>query len=796
MAHQRLLFLVGLFLTTLATLALEILDTRLLSVLTWYHLSFLAVSLAMLGMAAGAVRVYLGGRCFEGDAAPASLVKYSVRLALFIPASHLVNLSIPIVAEISVNSVLALALSTVALAVPFYCSGVVVALALTRIPGRIGLVYGVDLLGAAAGTLLALLLVGTGSITSAVLLVSVIAAAAAVGFAASVGQRAVRGPVGLTVLLAVFAALNLLSSKPLRIAFPKGIHLPAAQVLHEDWSINGHVVTQRPRVGSPPYWGAGNGATEYRAETIRSHIDGAAGTWWTRWNGDRRELDWVGHDLTSLPYHLRPEGDVAVIGVGGGRDILAALWAKSRSVTGVEVNRAFIDLHRGLLLDFARIAQQPEVSLVHDEARSYLTRTRRRFDVLQMSLIDTWAATGAGAFTLSENGLYTVEAWAMFLSRLKPDGLFSVSRWYASGDVSETSRMVSLGTAALLRAGARRPRLHLAAYSRSSLATLLISKQPLQQQDLADLRGVCQALGFEPLLVPGEAAASPLLDAIASSRSMQEIQDAVADAPYDYTPPTDARPYFFNVVKPASSRVLSTGLQPRAGIVAGNLLATGTLGLLLLLVSGLVVAVIAMPLLRRGLPGMGRSAFAWAGWYFASIGTGFMLLQVCLMQRFSVYLGHPTYALTMTLFSMILATGLGSLLSEKLAVERRKSWLVAVPLMTTLAILLIHLFIQSVMDRTLTYGLVARSAVTIATVAPVSVLLGAFFPAGVRLVEQVSRDATAWMWGINGAFGVLASVVAVFLSMWVGIHANLVVALVVYGLVAWPAWRLWRLGRV
>ena len=299
-------------------------------------------------------------------------------------------------------------------------------------------------------------------------------------------------------------------------------------------------------------------------------IDGAAGTDMTRWDGRPESLQWVEHDVTALPYHLRKGGDNAVIGVGGGRDVLTALWAGSRSVTGIEINEVFLDLLEGPLRDYARLADDPRVTLVHDEARSYLTRTDERFDILQMSLIDTWAATGAGAFTLSENGLYTLEAWKTFLHTLKPGGLFSVSRWYSPGRVSETSRLVALATAALLADGAPNPREHMILATTLGVATLVISNQPFTATDLAALDRTAQTFGFQVLLAPRRPAPEPLLARIADSRSSADVEAAVADRQYDYTPPTDERPYFFNTLKLSSLRVpgfwmnWSSAWSPRA----------------------------------------------------------------------------------------------------------------------------------------------------------------------------------------------------------------------------------------
>lgn len=188
----------------------------------------------------------------------------------------------------------------------------------------------------------------------------------------------------------------------------------------------------------------------------------------------------------ALPYHIR-RGRVAIIGVGGGRDVLTALWARSPAIVGIEINGTLLDALRGPYRTFTGIAADPSVTLVHDEARSYLARTADRFDVLQMSLIDTWAATGAGAFTLSENGLYTREAWQTLLGLLTPDGVLCVSRWFAPGVISEATRLVSLGTAALLDAGIGRPRDHLILATRGPVATLMLSRAPFTDADSARL---------------------------------------------------------------------------------------------------------------------------------------------------------------------------------------------------------------------------------------------------------------------------------------------------------------------
>jgi spermidine synthase len=178
-----------------------------------------------------------------------------------------------------------------------------------------------------------------------------------------------------------------------------------------------------------------------------------------------------------------------VIGVGGGRDILSAAVFGLQDITGVEINPILVQLltDKRRLADFTNVRSLPGVRFVIDEGRSWMARTQQSFDIIQMSLIDTWAATGAGAFSLSENGLYTVEAWRIFLSRLTPKGVFTVSRWYDAKEPTETGRMLSLAVAALFEIGGKNPRSHISMATQGSIATLILSRTPFSPTDLGAL---------------------------------------------------------------------------------------------------------------------------------------------------------------------------------------------------------------------------------------------------------------------------------------------------------------------
>ena len=666
--------------------------------------------------------------------------------------------------------------------------------ALTQVKGNSGLIYAVDLVGAALGSVLCLFLLDALDITSATFATAALALLGVCLF-----QFARRGPrpliwTALSAVVALGAIGNHAIPDGFRVFYPKGLPVPYAGAGQEYWTIHGQILVSPVIEGGPFYWGAGEGATEI--EGMRGQamvIDGEAATVLTEWDGDRGNLDWPRFDVTALPYHLRPGRAAAVIGVGGGRDILTALWAGSSRITGIEINDAILRVVGEERREFAQLANQPNVEFVHDEARSYLTRSGETYDVIQMSLIDTWAATGAGAFTLSENGLYTVEGWQVVLDQLNPEGLFSVSRWYSPEALSETNRLISLAAMSLIRRGAEIPAEHMALVSRHSppaadaVATLIVSPAPLGEEDIDAIERVAAEYGFTIHHTPRQASTEPLIRNVLASTDAEQLLAATRHEYLDFTPPTDSRPYFFNVLKPAA--LFSTDAEfDDLGIVAsGNLLATYTLMLLCGLALAGVSLVIVAPLLIAGKPDIPKRVFFSGLLYFACIGAGFMLVQIPLMQRFSVYLGHPVYAVAVLLFSMILAAGAGSYLSDRISVNRESRWTLAVPAVIVALLLLIYLASGPLIESTISQGLFVRCLIVIVLVGLAAVPMGMCFPLGLRLFRNYSSECLPWMWGVNGATGVLASVFAVAISMWSGINTSLLVAIGCYALLALPA---------
>lgn len=778
--HPRALYL-GLSLTLLATLLIEVVNTRLLSVLTWYHLSFLAISVAMLGAASGAVLVFTNTKLFDPARSAADLLRWSTAFAVALPLSHLLNLVIPVPSGSTWGpmDVIAMAAVVGVLTVPFVCSGIVVTLALTRTSAPPATLYGFDLLGAATGTILAVALLNVWNITSVALVASAAAWASAAMFRRAAGRR-VSGAMALAAAaLLVLAGVNG-SKEWLQVLYPKNRQVWSVPVARSLWNSHSHILVLQPMRMPAYYWGPDIHAAGFTANHAFFLVDGEAGSPMTEWDGRRESLDWVSHDVTALPHHLR-RGHAGVIGVGGGRDILAAIWGGSTRVTGIEINSRILDVLTGSHLSFTRIANHEGVELVHDEARSYLSRHDVKFDVLQMSLVDTWAATGAGAFTLSENGLYTVEGWHLFLDRLAPHGIFSVSRWFAEETPTETRRLLALAVAALLEKGIDRPADHMVLAARANVATLLMTVDPFPDEDLQAIRAIAAQHGLSLLAMPS---AEPHRDlaGIVRSRSRAELDAVTADERLDFSPPDDSRPFFFNMLRPMA---WLRGDVPIAsvGAIAGNLRATSTLMVLLGVTSGFVLLTILVPLAVSGRPRMSWPAFISALLYFTAIGTGFMLTQVAFLQRFSVYLGHPTYTFAGVLFTMILFAGLGSFASGFLAGPRERLFLL-IPATIAAWLIVLGLALPRVLHETFHLSTPLRLAIVMAASAPLSFLLGFCYPFGARQVARLDTRAVAWMWGTNGAAGVLASVVAIVISIWMGIEVNFFIAAFCYACLA------------
>src|SRR5260370_26790583 len=296
----------------------------------------------------------------------------------------------------------------------------------------------------------------------------------------------------VAVCLAAVAGLNAVTNSGLQPIVVKFNRLdPLSNIYHIKWNSFSRIAASIPMMSAPFLWVAsptapGNVTLEQREFTI----DGMAGTWMPQYSDAPGRMDFLRYDVTNLAYSARHNGRSAVIGVGSGRDMLSAYLFAFRDITVVQLNPIFIDLltDPAKLRAYAGVADLPGMRFVVDDGRSWFARTQEKFDLIEMSMVDTWAATGAGAFSLSENGLYTVDGWKTFLSALTPNDLLTVSRWHSPYPTVELGRVVRLAVPALIELAVDRPTDHIFVAGIGNLATAIVSRSPFARSDLQILQ--------------------------------------------------------------------------------------------------------------------------------------------------------------------------------------------------------------------------------------------------------------------------------------------------------------------
>jgi spermidine synthase len=772
----------GLLMVALATLMFEILLTRIFSVTMWYHFAFMAISVAMFGMTVGAIIVHLLPRYFTQEHVKHHLALGSLLFSLSIVIAFLTHLSIPFVAEMSIVGLYSMALTYVTISLPFVFSGVCVSLAITRFQPQMSRLYAADLVGAALACPLLVYSLGFTDGPTAVVFVAFLAGLGSLFFCLDAAdKKLLRFVVASCLILGSFAAFNTIRSNEqtslLRLLWVRGQRESAP--LFEKWNSFSRVrVWGNPDSARTPFgWGMSSALpSDLRVKTLDMDIDAYAYTPITAFSGNLSELDHLKYDVTNLAHYIRPQSKVLVIGVGGGRDILSALAFNQKSVLGVEINQSILNLINQRLGDYTgHLDQNPKVTIVNDEARSYIARQSEKFDIIESSLVDTYAATAAGAFVLTENSLYTVEAWMSFLEHLTPNGVLTFSRWYWDNP-TEVYRLACLATTSLIQFGVKNPRSHIIIVKQTGrIANLLVSIKPYTDADLDTLDTVSRKLGFDQVLTPRFSADSTF-SRIASGRDLSSFIDSY---PANISAPSDDSPFFFLTLRLRDVLNIDLFRQEKANRDI-NTVPILILGALLIIVVGLSLLCIVAPLvLSRKYPSAGSLPPIL---FFAFIGFGFMLVEISQMQRLIIFLGHPIYGLSVVLFSLLLSSGLGSYSTQRTVIAQlgHSGTLRLVFLLLTLTVFgiltphALHTFQASTTPL--------RIAVAIGILFPLGFTMGMAFPLGMKAASTTTASQTAWLWGINGATSVCASVVAVVIAMsssistafWTGVACYLI----------------------
>jgi hypothetical protein len=775
--------LVVLGLASASVVASEVLLTRLLSVCAWYGLAFLVLSLAMLGTTSGA----LSASRARGTPLAPWIAKRLLGLSLGLVVAVFVACSVPIVFVPDVTSLASVLLVVVAATVPMAAGSGVVARLMAELPVAVGPAYAVDLVCAAFGALAPLVLLGPLSGPSA--LVAIGGVAALTAHAVAETKWAARGAFALCVAL---VAVTELSSHGLVVRYPKGRLRPEQGSLYAAWNPLSYVTLSGFAPEPLRLWSRGTNYQPKSLPVANAFIDGEAGT--PVYAFSRLEqlgaLEWDG---TAIAHSIRPDGTACVMGTGGGRDLETALLFGHDHVFGFEINPSMVAMFEKVR-SYSPILADDRVTVTIGDARAELARSNLRCRVLQASLVDTWAATSAGAFAHTESTLYTLEAWSLFLRRVEPDGVLTFSRWYEPKTPTETSRLVALAVGTLLERGAARPRDHIALIGGGLVATIVVSPAPLAEADVTKLRDAVTAHGLSFLIVPGEPAKDPLLDRLLDARDFDALAAAGVPARLDTSVPTDDRPFFFHLLAPRAWLHPIDTIRMYEGDASGTL-AGNVAAAVELVIAGVASMLVALVLLgptlvraarARDAPLPGRAATA----YFASLGAGFMLAEVALVQRLHVVLGHPTYALIVVLAGLLVATGIGSALSARV-VRSRRAVSVAALVAAALLALTPWLVIRPLAHATMESPFGVRVAWSGGCSAAIGIVLGMMFPSGLAYTDRERAAPVAL--ALGGASSVVAGSLAVVVSVGLGIPATFAAAGLFYAIAAVCGPARWRI---
>ncbi|HKP57594.1 MAG TPA: hypothetical protein VJV78_12775 [Polyangiales bacterium] len=751
----------------------EILLTRICALRLHFHFAYLVISNCLLALGAGGSLLALRQARWR-EAPRLWLGRFSAAYLVALICTYFALQQWPLPKELVLGDPLhlssLLAFNLVG-ALPFGFAGIAIGMLLTFRVEHASRLYAVDLAAAAVGCFacpLLLRLFGAGGVFVCVVLLALLACAviwpltrvqlwAAAGLGAS-----------LLALVPHFDALVPIPSKGSGLRELTGGQ--SGQQILRAWTSNSRVDVEVAPPGFPAFiFMSGSNPSPIAPPSRWAHIaqDASAGTAIIDYSNDPNGLEPLKRSMYAASYRLMPRPRVLVIGLGGGNDVWAARAYGARSVRAIELNAPVIDVHRRLLRDYSRaLLEDPGVEFVLGEGRSELMRDPRQYDVVQMSGIDTWTALASGAYVLAENYLYTREAIASMYQHLAPGGILQIARFAAS---MEAIRLVSNISSALEDFG-----VHDVEHSIIALATqdrmlaLLLKKGRFSAADEASTRQFAALGGIRIEYLPSRPVPT-MLDKFVRSPDKPSI---IRDFKYNIEPTSDDRPYFFNFARWQRPLAAFDKVADIPAVSQGNPFFILTQ----LLVSVLLSAGLILLPLRAARPAAGPGRTAFLG-YFCALGMGFILIEIAVMQKLTLFLGQPVYSLTVSLFSLLVFTGMGSLLLAERA-GQRSLWLW--PLGIALYIAAWNALSAPLFASFMGAALGVRIALAVLFLAPLGMLLGVPFAYGLRLASERDPWLGPWAWGINGCSSVVGSILSVVLSMNFGFRVVLWSAAAIY----------------
>jgi hypothetical protein len=854
--------LVVLFVLSLSIILFELALTRIFSIVLWYDYAFMAISIAFFGLGIGSFMIHIQKDKFNTLKKKSTIdpqftfssriVRYAIAYGISVPVFIFLIGYIP-------SDTSYIYLFYLVSSIPFFFAGAGMALIFLAMSEKISKLYFADLIGAALATIILDPIMQSLGAGSTLLLTSVVIVGASVCSYFFVLTRATRDRrdvetsyyhpppgaetetkevvvklrnrlkvlsaitfSGLTILLIVnsTSSVNIFEIKP---GMSKGLyyqlnHPSEFQHLSEEWNsfsrvdvtrkiakqeVDKNILSSTPPTASSKQNNNNSSsdrssnsgvtaadmdnATRYELASII--IDADAATPIYRWDGSQDDVAWIQKYMDHLPYEMINANNTLVIGSGGGEDILVALSGGADNVTAVELNPLVVSAVKRFDSQSGNIYNNNNVELLIDDGRRFISSTAEKYDVIVLKLVDSWAAQLAGGYALSENYLYTVEAFQQYLRHLDKDngGMLVMTRWNF-----ELPRLMPLIVDSLVKETGKsreavakhvmvvedRPGLYFGRSDDNQMyypVLVMIKSTPFLNGEVNMVKEKAEGNQAEITMLADNYVAAPFNKLFNNDSTVynEYFSTTVASNP---TIPTDDSPFYF-----AKEQI------PKQMVI---LLVT------VVAISGLLSALLIYHARKTRVKFDSRSSFYVLFAIF--IGVGFMILEVTFIQKFLLLLGTPIMALTVILFSILLSSGIGSYISGKIFSTRpHRAVLTSIPVLAGI-IIIYFLYLQEVIESTISMELPYRIALTFGLLFPAGFLMGFQFPSLIKMASLISiqnknkvifqygnyRDSknnnTTLLWGINIVASVIGTVLAAISAMIIGFNGNLLIGLCMY----------------
>jgi spermidine synthase len=773
-------------------LAYEILLVRLFAIIQWHHYAYMVISLALLGYGASGTFLAFTLKPLLANFRLAILANMTL-FGLSTLTCFLIAQSIPFNPDevaFDARQWRNLVVMYLTLSLPFFFVANAIGLALANARENLSRVYAADLIGAGTGSLAIILLLFTVFPLSALQWLSVLGIGAALIAAWETRLRSHTGWLLLTVLIAVVMLIPgdwlRLSPSPYK-DLSQTLRITGTRILEQRTSPLGLIsVIESPRVPLRHAPGLSLNATNEPPEQLGIFIDGNGPSVINRVLKETSSLDYLNQLTSALPYHLGNPNHILIPGSGGGSDVLQALHLGTGQVDAVELNPQIIDLVKQHYGDFAGdIYNNDRVQIISAEVRGFLHNQQQRYDLIQLPLLDSFSASSTGL-----DYLYTLEAFEQYLQHLTPAGMLAINRWVKMPP-RDMLKVFATVTSALERQGLTDIPYRLALIRGWQTSTLLVKNSRFSLEELAAIRRFSEQrsfdLGYLPDMTPTEANRFNILPKAYFYQSALQLlgdkkQQFLSDYKFNLQPATDNQPYFFHFFRWSSLPEI-VKLYGQGGV---PLIDTGYLVMTATLVQAIVVslALVLLPLLllkRRtrhtnNQPHPGR-VFV----YFSALGLAFLFTEIAFIQKLTLFLHHPLYAVAVSLAAFLLFAGLGSGWSRRLASKTN----IMRPIGAAVLLCLLYLFtLDFIFAQLIHLPDIARILISIILIAPLAFCLGMPFPIGLEQLARYAPEWLPWAWGINGCASVISAVLATLLAIHFGFNTVLIIAMILYVIAA------------